>query len=192
MGPWTDSLNIFWELVESAHSSVPPQPAESESLGVRPGHVPFNKPCRWFKCTLKFENHCLVVLVALASTCGNPDTTPCRCCVHCQAGLRQPWGGVPGSLYSWSSFLVWRGWGNGVADLCRASLSFNTPSQLLLCILEQVIQQWVIPLNFVRVEEMIWYWEIAAFPHTWPSSLFIHHLCFSKLAWLTWFPYYAL
>lgn len=35
-----------------------PRPIESETLGVGPSNLCFNKPSRWFWCTLKVENHC--------------------------------------------------------------------------------------------------------------------------------------
>lgn len=52
------SLNITWELVRNEILAPHPRRFESETLGVAP-EIHFNKPSRWFRCTLQFENYWL-------------------------------------------------------------------------------------------------------------------------------------
>lgn len=52
-GPWTDSINVPWELVRAAPLWAPPRPMESETLEGGPPAAS-NKPSRWVWCPLRF------------------------------------------------------------------------------------------------------------------------------------------
>lgn len=55
-GSQINSVSPTWELVRDTNFGAPPKPMESETLGVEPHHLCFNKPSRWFGCMFKFEN----------------------------------------------------------------------------------------------------------------------------------------
>lgn len=54
-GPQPSSITR--ELVRDANSQPHPRPTESETLGMGPSNLRFNKHYRSLWCTLKFENH---------------------------------------------------------------------------------------------------------------------------------------
>lgn len=61
------SLGNTWEMqILQLH----PSSTESETLMVRPRKLCFNKPSRWFRCKLKFENHCSNVYLGNNSSKG--------------------------------------------------------------------------------------------------------------------------
>lgn len=56
--PLVPRPNLLWNLLEMHYLRALPRPIESDTLGVEPSNLCFSKPCRWFWCSLKFQNHC--------------------------------------------------------------------------------------------------------------------------------------
>lgn len=63
MCPQISSMRVIWQLVRKANFQDHPKPTELErDWGRAPAILCFNKPLKWFWCTLHFENHCSILL----------------------------------------------------------------------------------------------------------------------------------